>query len=268
MFWGLAMLPAGAQVPIGSQPTTAVISPRQHVPRRVLGLHPDRAVGYVTVSESTNWSGYAVTGSSFTHAMGSWTVPAVACGRTPNAYAAFWVGIDGWTSNTVEQTGTDSDCNGDRPSYYAWYEFFPAGAFLITSVPISPGNRMSAQVTYNGSEFTIKITNETTGKSFSKSAKVAGAKRSSAEWIAEAPCCTNSGGILPLSDFSKVSLGEDYTDVNDTNYAENPSIFGPISDFHTAVQESIMVSSEGVQEAVPSSLTTDGASFKVTWKSE
>ena len=127
---------------------------------------------------------------------------------------------------------------------------------------------MSAQVTHNGSEFTIKITNETTGKSFSKSAKVAGAKRSSAEWIAEAPCCTNSGGILPLSDFSKVSLGEDYTDVNDTNYAENSSIFGPISDFHTAVQESIMVSTEDVQEAVPSSLTTDGASFKVTWKSK
>ena len=27
---------------------------------------------------------------------------------------------------TVEQTGTDSDCNGGSPVYYAWYEFYPA----------------------------------------------------------------------------------------------------------------------------------------------
>lgn len=266
-----AVLPALAQVPattISNQSDGAVISPRQHVPRRVYPGRPERKIGNVTVSDSTNWSGYAVTGSSFTSAKGSWIVPTVNCSATPSTYAAFWVGIDGWTSNTVEQTGTDSDCSGSSPSYYAWYEFYPKGSYLISSVPVSPGNKISADVVYNGSEFTITITNETTGATFSKSAKVNSAKRSSAEWIAEAPCCGSAGSILPLSDFGTVDFGQDYTDVTSTNYATDSTITGPISDFGTGVNESIMVSSKGVTEATPSALSTDGSSFTVKWSSE
>lgn len=267
----LAVAPAFAQLsnqPVAS-PATNVISPRQHAPRKVYPLRPERKEGNVTVSDSTNWSGYAVTGSSFTNAKASWIVPTVNCTKTPNTYAAFWVGLDGWTSSTVEQTGTDSDCDGKSPSYYAWYEFYPAASVLISSLSISPGNHMSAEVSYSGSEFTITITNETTGKSYSKSGKVSGAKRSSAEWIAEAPCCTNAGGILPLSDFGTVDFGEDHTSVNDTNYATDSTITGPISDFGANVNEAIMVNgSSGADEAVPSSLTTDGTSFTVAWKSE
>ena len=37
-------------------------------------------------------------------------------------------------------------------------------------------------------------------------ASLSGAARSSAEVIVEAPCCTGSGGILPLTDFGTVSL--------------------------------------------------------------
>jgi Peptidase A4 family len=267
----LAISPALAQVSgqSASSPTNPVISPRQHAPRRIYPLAPERVEGNVTVSDSTNWSGYAVTGSSFTSAKASWKVPTVNCTKTPNTYAAFWVGLDGWTSSTVEQTGTDSDCDGKTPSYYAWYEFYPAGSVLISSVSVAPGDEMSASVVYSGSEFTITITNETTGKSYSKSGKVSGAKRSSAEWIAEAPCCTNSGGILPLADFGTVDFGEDYTNVSSTNYATDSSVSGPIGDFGTAINEAIMVNgSTGADEAVPSALTSDGTSFTVTWDSE
>src|SRR5580700_10950014 len=224
----LAIAPAMAQESTGSDSpsTTETVSPRQHAPRRVAGLRPDRVVGNVTISDSSNWSGYAVTGSGFTSAKGSWTVPSVNCTKTPNTYSSFWVGIDGWTSSTVEQTGTDSDCNGSSPSYYAWYEFYPAGSVLISSVPVSPGNKMDAQVVYNGTQFTITITNETTGRSFSKSSRVRGAARSSAEWIAEAPCCTNAGGILPLSDFGTVDFGDDYTGLSGTNDATDSTTTG------------------------------------------
>jgi hypothetical protein len=218
---------------------------------------------------SENWSGYAVTGSSFTKASGSWTVPAVNCSLTPNTYASFWVGIDGYSSSTVEQTGTDSDCNGPDPSYYAWYEFYPKGSVLITGLPVSAGNKMSAEVSYSGNEFTITITNESTGKSFSKSSTVPSAKRSSAEWIAEAPCCTRSGGILPLSDFGTVDFGLDYTGVSGTNDATDTSTSGAISAFGSGVQVITMVTSKGVDEAIPSaSLTSSGTSFTVLWKSE
>jgi len=267
----LAMVPAIAQVPsVPVAPQNGyVITPRQHAPRRIAGFRPDRIIGDVTVSDSTNWSGYAVTGSSFTSAKASWTIPTVNCSKTPNTYSSFWVGLDGWTSSTVEQTGTDSDCNGSTPSYYAWYEFYPKGSVLISGVPVSPGNKMSASVNYTGTEFTISITNESTGKTYSKSSRVSSAKRSSAEWIAEAPCCTNGGGILPLADFGTVDFGEDYTDVSGTNYATDSSISGQISAFGSAVNEAIMVNgTTGADEAVPSALSSDGTSFTVAWDSE
>ncbi len=128
---------------------------------------------------------------------------------------------------------------------------------------------MSASVTYSGSEFTITMTNESTGKSYSKSSKVSGADRSSAEWIAEAPCCTNRGGILPLADFGTVDFGEDYTGVSSTNDATDSSVSGAISAFGSDVYESIMVNgSSGADEAVPSGLSSDGTSFTVQWDSE
>jgi Peptidase A4 family len=263
----LAILPALAQAPNApiSPTTTAVISPRQHAPRKLLGMHPDRVIDNVTVSESTNWSGYAVTGSGFTQAKGAWIVPTVNCSATPNTYSSFWVGIDGWTSSTVEQTGTDSDCSGTTPSYYAWFEFYPKASKLISSVPVSPGDVISAQVIYSGTEFTATITNQTTGATFSTKARVNRAQRTSAEWIAEAPCCTRAGGILPLSDFGIVDFGYNSTGITDS--ATDSSVSGAINSFGTGVQESVMVSSAGANEAVPSSLGKDG-SFSVTWDSE
>jgi hypothetical protein len=261
----LAAWPGFAQVTstANSPETTAVIAPHQMRPMK---FHRVRIDGSV---ESTNWSGYAVTGSSFTVAKGSWTVPAVTCSQTPNTYAAFWVGIDGYSSDSVEQTGTLAECNGTSAIYYAWYEFYPNPSYEITSVPVSPGDQISASVTYSGSEFTTTITDETTGKSYSKSARVRGAKRSSAEWIAEAPCCTSSDGILPLSDFGTADFGQDYTSVSGTNDATDSSTSGTISAFGSDVQEIIMVNgSTDADEAVPSGLSSDGTSFTVAWESE
>src|SRR5215831_3494434 len=62
---------------------------------------------------STNWSGYAITGAkgSVSDVRASWVVPSIV-GQCPSTdqYSSFWVGIDGYSSNTVEQIGTDSDC--------------------------------------------------------------------------------------------------------------------------------------------------------------
>jgi hypothetical protein len=255
----IAILPAFAQV--SSAPTDMEkIAPRQHRPIK------DRVEHGNGTSTSTNWSGYAVLGSSFTSAKASWTVPTATC-SSGDQYAAFWVGIDGYSSTTVEQTGTDSDCVGRNPSYYAWYEFYPHPSFEIGSLSIKPGDQMSASVTYSGSEFTITIEDVTTGKSYTKSSTVSGAKRSSAEWIAEAPCCTAGGGILPLADFGTVLFGEDSTGVGGTNYATDSATSGPISAF-SSIEEITMDSSKGAKEAVPTGLSGDGTSFSVTWFSK
>src|SRR6266852_7946500 len=113
---------------------------------------------------STNWSGYAVTGASgsVSDAKGSWTVPAIqgTCPST-NQYSSFWVGIDGFSSGTVEQTGTDSDCQNGAPTYYAWYEFYPHPSFLINGLTIRPGDVIEAEVRYNPAtrRFTVAINN-------------------------------------------------------------------------------------------------------------
>src|ERR1035438_3012966 len=178
-----------------SQNTTVRPVRRQFGPIREKTVHDGGAV------DSANWGGYAVTGSSFTSATGSWIVPWVNCtGISGNEYAAFWVGIDGYTSSTVEQTGTLSDCAGTSPDYFAWVEFYPAPTYEITSVPISPGDVMWASVVYVDGKFITTIKNMSTGKSASATATVPGAARSSAEWVTEAPCCTRNGGILPLAD--------------------------------------------------------------------
>jgi hypothetical protein len=252
------MLPAFAQVS-SAPPSSEKTTPRQHRPIRDRVDHGD---GTTT---SSNWSGYAVTGSDFTSAEGSWIVSAVTC-TSGSQYSAFWVGIDGDQpdSDTVEQTGTESDCNGKNPSYSAWYEFYPANSHTITSVPVKPGDYMSAKVVSSGSEFTVTLTNVTTGKSYSKTETVSKAKRNSAEWIAEAPCCTLGGGILPLADFGTGLFGKDNTSVTGTNYAADSGTSGPISSFST-IQQINIESTKNVKEDTTTTLSGDGTSFSVTW---
>ena len=220
-----------------------------------------------TSASSTNWAGYAVTGSkgSVTDVRGSWVQPTVTCSGTSTQYSSFWVGIDGYNSNSVEQTGTDSDCHSGVAKYYAWFEFYPKPSHLISTLTVKPGDTLSAEVSFSASKFTAKITDVTTSKSFSISAAVSHAARSSAEWIAEAPSST--GGILPLANFGTVNFGFDTTNVTATNDATVSGTTGNIGSFTTAVSiNMIEQSNASVTKAATSALSTDGTSFSVTWK--
>src|ERR1700677_4543325 len=52
---------------------------------------------------------------------------------------------------SVEQTVTDSDCDGTTPDYYGWYEMYPADPVYFSN-PVAPGDSMSASVTFSGAE--------------------------------------------------------------------------------------------------------------------
>ena len=210
-------------------------------------------------ASSYNWSGYAVTGGngSVGDVKGSWIVPPVTC-DTGTEYSSFWVGIDGFNSNTVEQIGTDSDCHSGSPAYYAWFEFYPHPMFTINKLAINPGDEMSAHVQYAQRQFTVTITNVTTGQSFSTSTRVNSAQRSSAEWVAEAP--SSAGGILPLADFGTVSYSGDTATVGGASKV--------IGGFGTAnVYAITMVDGSGNTKAMPSKLGDDNSSFSVQWES-
>jgi hypothetical protein len=270
-----------AAIPVMAQIREAPVSPAiatqiaRHQPSP-FRFHERRFDGTVT---STNWSGYAVTGTNVTDVKGSWIVPAVNCSTTTTTsprsrfqqqqdeYAAFWVGIDGYSSNTVEQIGTDSDCDGSQPTYYAWFEFYPRPGYLINNFPVSPGNIISAEVSYGSTtkQFTVTLSNLTTGSSFSTSMQLPSAARTSAEWITEAPSSgSGANSILALADFGTADFGQAYTPVSSTCYATVNGTAGPIGSFST--WESItMVSSSGVDEAIPSPLTNLN-SFMMSYK--
>jgi Peptidase A4 family len=215
---------------------------------------------------STNWSGYAVASSvdSVTAASGSWNVPSVTCPSASTSYSSSWVGIDGFNDSTVEQVGTDSDCQTGSAEYYAWYEFYPSPSHAIGDFPVSAGDSISASVTFSGKTFTVSIVDETTGGSYNTSSKVAGAQRSSAEWILEAPSPASGGGILPLANFGTEYLGGDYTGVPSTNYATVNDASAPLGSYGASIQSITMMSSSGgAPEAEPSSISSDGTSFYV-----
>jgi hypothetical protein len=244
----------------------------EHTARRQFGPIREKTDHGDGTSTSSNWSGYAVLGSAFEWAKGSWVVPVANCsgvGRFQQQYAAFWVGLDGYNSNTVEQTGTDSDCEGTTPTYYAWYEFYPRASVEIGSLSIKPGDVMSAIVYYNSAtdRFAVSITDESTGQSFATTGAVAGATRSSAEWITEAPCCTLTDGILPLSDFGTVNFGKDTGGVAATNWARDNSTEGPIGSFPAVntIQIDKTGSNTSPQTSTCSALSKDGTSFSCSW---
>jgi Peptidase A4 family len=151
---------------------------------------------------SANWSGYAShRGKGVYHSVSaSWVQPRARCAQaTSPQYAAFWVGLDGYSSRSVEQTGTDSDCNGTTPHYYGWFEMFPNAPVFFKN-PVLPGDHISASVTFSGVEkYTLVLTDVTRHWTHTIVRRRVGLARSSAEIITEAP--SSNTGVLPLANF-------------------------------------------------------------------
>lgn len=257
-----------------------MVAPHRHGPASIHHLKED---GTAT---SGNWSGYviaaapgsAATSVSVTSVSGSWVVPTVTCSAgSSTEYSAFWVGIDGWGSSTVEQTGTDSDCSKGKPSYYAWYEFYPEGPYYATGLTdLQPGDFMSATVTYNAGTFTVAITDVSNPHLppfttiFTPTHQTGTPQRLSAEWITE-----QTG---KLADFVTVKYGDYYTSVTDTCFATatvpGATNTGAIGSFPEANVWSVtMEERNGTALATPSPLVKDNegvgllSSFFVDWKS-
>jgi Peptidase A4 family len=211
------------------------------------------------LSTSTNWSGYAATGTAFTDVKGTWVQPAVSCDSFDSTYSAFWVGLGGYAGSDsgLEQIGTESDCMSGRPVYSVWYELLPAASTPVT-MQVSAGDTISAEVSVNTGLVTLTITDATTGATFSTQATPDELDISSAEWVAEAPsqCGRRSCRPLPLANFGTAAFSGSSATAN--GHA------GTISDTSWASNGIELQSFSGT--AVPSALSTDGSSFSVSWQ--
>lgn len=231
-------------------------SPKGFVPGGLMKLHAGahlRRDGKFYQQQSSNWSGYAASGGngSFNSVSASWTEPAATCNDSGSEYAAFWVGLDGFNSSSVEQTGADSDCSGGSPSYYGWYEMYPASPVYFSD-PVSPGDSMSASVTFTGTDtYTLVLTDSSQGWNETETLHESGLANSSAEVITEAP--SSNSGPLPLADFGTINYSA--TTANGQSMAaQNPT-------------QIIMVGSSGNQ--LDSTSSMDGAGdFSNTWDAQ
>jgi hypothetical protein len=214
---------------------------------------------------STNWSGYAAatnftrpTSFSVSAVSGSWIVPTVKASGG-NTYSSFWVGIDGYSSPTVEQIGTEHDFINGVQQNYAWFEMYPAGSYVINGFPLNIGDVISASVVYSGNNiFTLTIKNDTQSVSFTVPTAYthsSTALRESAEWIVEAPYYN---GILPLSNFVTAYMIGGFATIN--------GITAPINNSSWRNVGIEMVTVGGVAKDLTSALLPDNASFFETWK--
>lgn len=216
-------------------------------------------------SSSLNWAGYAVLASpgSVYSVNGSWTVPNVSPSKG-STYVAFWVGIDGYNSNTVEQTGILVQSQSGKVSYSAWYEFYPSPpVYAPSSDVVKPGDLIVAWVVYNSDgTFTTVIKDLTENWIFiSPATVVSNAQRNSAEWIVERPAI--GGSLTKLANFGTVYYGYNYTSISGTCYANVNGVYAPISSFNYV--SITMVNYNGKVLASPSGLTSDGTSFYVQY---
>jgi Peptidase A4 family len=207
-------------------------------------------------SLSTNWSGYAAFDDTFTHVTGTWTEPTANCAGVKGqkeTVAAFWAGLDGYTSSSVEQTGVDTICVGKTAYYLPWYEFYPARSVSIPET-VNPGDTLTSDVSVSGGVVTTTLT-DAGHWTYSAQTSAAGLPLSSAEWIAEAP--TNL-----LTDFGTVH----FSSASATDAAGHT---GGIADGSWSDDAITMVSRNGrTVRAQPENLSTSGgaSSFDDVWE--
>jgi Peptidase A4 family len=253
--------PAGASTASHASPRArAVAAAITALKQLKVGDPTNHAVGHrakvngLTQVRSTNWAGYAddnSAGNTYGTVTGNWKEPAVTCPRRGTQYAVFWVGIDGFTSGTVEQDGTLAQCNHGAASYFSWWEMFPANSIQVVGSSVSPGDSISASVVRSGSTYTLKLTDSThSANSFSTGQNCPTCVNSSAEWIAEAP--SSGSRILPLANFGTWT---------ETGATVNSGVITSFPD-----DELTMVNNSGAVKAQPGSLNGTGNGFSVTWK--
>jgi hypothetical protein len=217
----------------------------------------------VTAASTPNWSGYVATGGGFTAVSGTWLVPSLTCPAGVQSDSAEWVGIDGYSDDTVEQDGTAAYCENGSPSYAAWFEMYgdqpvnngDAVELNPSSYPVAAGDSLTASTSLSGTAWVFTMTDATQNWTFSDdvAAPTPPPAQTSAEWIVEDP-----NGCTPqcqtLADFAPVT----FTSATATANGQS----GPISSFPSGP---LQIVGGSTVFAAPGALSQAGNAFTDTW---
>lgn len=211
------------------------------------------SIGPLSSVKSNNWAGYVDRGRTFSIVRTTWKQPKVTC-TSADAIAALWVGLDGYTSGTVEQDGTLAYCHNGQPTYYTWWEMYPHNTVQLMHASVRPGDKVTSSVVRKGTSYTLKVVDHTRpGNSFTRHTVCAVCKDSSAEWIVERP--SGPSGLYPLARFGHVAFFGAKVGAG--------SVRGSISRF--AHDSLTMVNGDGATLASVSVLKKGGKIFSATW---
>ena len=228
------------------------------VPNRAVPSSRRAGPAGLTKVESYNWSGYAdINETNYSKVSASWTEPKVFCTKE-DRLAAFWVGIDGYNSATVEQDGTLAQCFEGKAYYYSWWEMYPTNAIQVVGSTVRPGDHIVSSVVRTGTSYKLTVTDTTTAGnnvSTTQACQVTGGcANSSTEWIAEAP--TGTTGQIPLAQFTPWRV--------QSAAVATTAKSGHISSFPDS--QLTMIDSTGTYPlATPSNLNHNSTGFTDTW---
>ena len=213
----LALAAAAGTASAATLPARAPASvPAAHSAARSAAQSPGYAPIGSPDASSSPWGGYVATGSGFTSIVGSWVEPKVTCNSSNNLFAP-WVGIDGYGSSSVEQTGVQADCSSGSPVYSAWYEMYPkAPVYISTSkYPAAANDKFTGSVVTSGNgSYKITLKDDTKGWTYTTTQRL-NAQNVSAEAIIESP--TSSYPTFTACKFSAITVnGEVFSSFDPT----------------------------------------------------
>jgi hypothetical protein len=218
---------------------------------------PASAVAGTPATDSFNWSGYAdvsKTANTFTKVSGQWKTPKVRCTKE-DQLTSEWVGIDGYSNGTVEQDGTYSWCFEHHPTYFTWYEMYPAGTVVI-GTSVRPGDNIAASVIRTGTSYKLAVTDVTHPvNSFSATKTCNTCQNTSVEWIAERP--SFQIGVAPLADYGSWTLSK----ASQTAGGKT----GSISSYPTYYKIGMIDATQTYPLSIASGLSSGGNEFLTHW---
>jgi hypothetical protein len=229
-------------------------------------------------SYSTNWSGEVLTDNATYYAYGSfyaiWGDFNVPIGEQQfgtctggTEYSSVWVGMDGapGAASDVVQAGTESDaaCYGGytTPTYYAWYEWYPAYTVEISNFPVTAGQDVEVEVAMSGSTTAaVYMTNATTNQYVAIAFDApAGTKfvGNSAEWIVERPDINNK--LSSLANY----VTQYISDTVVLMHGRSGGIFGGTGAYGVPMQSVTMLQNNAAI-SVPSTIGASGVQISTT----
>lgn len=217
------------------------------------GAAPAPAVSIPTAAQSSstssNWSGYAATGGTFTSVSGTWSVPSVTA--TASGADATWVGIGGIDTRDLIQAGTEAIVQDGAVEYQAWIELLPAPSRPV-SLAVSAGDSVTVTISETSrGQWSIEIRNDTTGARYATTVHYA-STRSSAEWVEEAPSIGRA--TVALDQFGSVT----FTGATAVRDGASSGLRG------LGAHAISMINGARQTIAQPSVIGSDGSSFTVT----